>query len=596
MPATGRHEDWSWFPWARPRFSLPAVRSQRSAEWQLAAVPIQSMVTATTCTMRDAKPTEPFQLSVPSVATLGVPALQVRVKSYHFTVRATTVALDPGSMGEPATIGDRNSRAYGRQLLRRTSRTHLHPPRDVIKLHERLLYVLQPPLETLFQTDGLPLTFEPFPYQWEGIAFLATRHSAILADEMGLGKTMQAITAIRLLLNQQEIRSVLLVCPKPLVSNWQREFSRWGAEVPVVAIEGPAARRQWQWQRDDFPVKIATYEAIVRDASVFQESGLRFDLVVLDEAQRIKNASSLTSRVVRDISRDRSWALTGTPVENSVQDFIGICSFVADGLITDAMDPVAMGHAARDLLVRRTKEQVLPQLPPKLSRDAILDLSEQQQQTYKIAEQDGVLRLSHLGHAVTIQHVLELVMRLKQICNVDPATGVSCKLERLKADLEEVVASGRKALVFSQWVETLKWLAKELGHLRPLQYHGRVPRGGRERVIDQFQSDPQHPILLMSYGCGGVGLNLQCSEYVFLFDRWWNPAVEEQAVNRAHRIGSARAVTVTRFVTRHTIEERIDEILREKRAIFDSVMGNAAGAAEAIWKREDIFGLFRFET
>ncbi|MDA1179645.1 MAG: DEAD/DEAH box helicase, partial [Planctomycetota bacterium] len=540
MPATGRSEDWSWFPWARPRFSLPAVRSQRTTDrqatdrqatdgqatdWQLATVSVHSNFTANTKTTMGGTAAEPMGLSAPSVATLGVPAIQTRVKSYRFSVRSTAAGSHPGSTAEVRGNGESDARVDIRQLLRRTTRTHLHPPRDVIKLHERLLYVLQPPLETLFHTDGLPLVFEPFPYQWEGIAFLATRHSAILADEMGLGKTMQAITAIRLLLNQQEIRSVLLVCPKPLVSNWQREFSRWGAEVPVVAIEGPAARRQWQWQRDDFPVKIATYETLVRDASVIQELGLKFHLVVLDEAQRIKNATSLTNRVVRDIFRDRSWALTGTPVENSVQDFIGICSFVAEGLITEAMDPAAMGHAARDLLVRRTKEQVLPQLPPKLSRDAILDLSEQQQQTYQAAEKDGVLRLSHLGHAVTIQHVLELVMRLKQICNVDPATGASCKLERIKADLEEVVASGRKVLVFSQWVETLKWLAKELGQWRPLQYHGRVARGARERVIDQFQSDPQHQILLMSYGCGGVGLNLQCAEYVFLFDRWWNPAV-----------------------------------------------------------------------
>jgi len=537
--------------------------------------------------------TEAWNFSSPQIATLGVPPLPVRVKSFPFSPPLSDRALDNLPGVEPSLKTDPSPVARQIPAENRRSRTHFRPPRDVIQLHERLLYVLQPPLETLFHSGGLPLTSEPFPYQWEGIAFLATRHAAILADEMGLGKTMQAITAIRLLLNQQEVRSVLLVCPKALVSNWQREFARWGPEVPVAAVEGVAARRQWQWQQDDFPVKIVTYESLVRDAPILDASGQRFDLVLLDEAQRIKNRESLTSRVAHNIERCRSWALTGTPVENSVRDFVGICDFVAPGAVHEDLDAAALGYAARDLLLRRTKEQVLPQLPPRISCDAVLDLTDEQKRTYQIAENEGVLRLSDLGDSATIQHVLELVTRLKQICNVDPATGSSCKLERLRADLEEVLESGRKVLIFSQWVNTLTWLAEELDAIRPLQYHGQVPRSSREQIIDRFQRDPQRNVLLMSYGCGGVGLNLQCAEYVFLFDRWWNPAVEEQAVNRAHRIGSVGAVTITRFVTRQTIEERIDEILRHKRALFDSVMGNATGTAKAVWNRDAIFGLFR---
>src|SRR5262249_11796840 len=158
----------------------------------------------------------------------------------------------------------------------------------------------------------------------------------------------------------------------------------------------------------------------------------------------------------------------------------------------------------------------------------------------------------------------ELVMRLKQICNFDPRTGQSAKLEQLQADLAEVADSGRKAIIFSQWVEPLEYLASELASFGPLQYHGRVPTRERQAVLDRFRNDRRKHVLLMSYGTGSVGLNLQFANYVFLFDRWWNPAVEDQAINRAHRIGQREPVFVTRFITPNTIEGRIAEVLEKK--------------------------------
>ena len=154
-------------------------------------------------------------------------------------------------------------------------------------------------------------------------------YAAVLADEMGLGKTMQAITAMRLLLHAGEIRRVLMVCPKPLVTNWQREFALWAPELPVAAIEGDQARRRWQWQQAETPVKIANYELVQRDRDMLADLGAQFDLVVLDEAQRIKNRASATSQSCAQIPRRRSWALTGTPVENSPQDLVGIFEFLS---------------------------------------------------------------------------------------------------------------------------------------------------------------------------------------------------------------------------------------------------------------------------
>jgi len=473
--------------------------------------------------------------------------------------------------------------------------TRIAPPRDIIKLEDRLYYVLQPPLETLLQSDALLFPFEPFPYQYQGIAFLYPRYSAVLADEMGLGKTMQAITAVRMLLRSGELRSVLLICPKPLVTNWRREFSQWAPEIPLTIIEGDATKRRWQWTQEEAPVKIANYELLMRDRDAFEE-GLHFDLVVLDEAQRIKNTGSTTSQIARSIPRTRNWALTGTPIENTPDDLVGIFEFLSPGYLRPGTAPKRLGELVRDHILRRTKDMVLTDLPPKMFRDAELDLSPEQRATYEMAENEGVMQLNAMGDSITIQHVFELVLRLKQICNFDPATGASSKLERLQADLEEVAASGKKAIIFSQWVKCLDILKHQLRRFGPLEYHGQIPSKQRDGVLQQFKEDKSKHIILMSYGAGSVGLNLQFCEYVFLFDRWWNPAVEDQAINRAHRIGAAGPVTVTRMLSLATIEERINQVLEHKRALFDQILGQTSSPASCGLSQSEIFGLFNLRT
>ena len=425
------------------------------------------------------------------------------------------------------------------------------------------------------------------------MAFLMPRHGAILADEMGLGKSMQAISSLRLLVRSGQARRVLVVCPKGLVSNWARELADWAPELVVAVVEGDPLRRRWQWTLPDVPVKIANYEAVVRDREMIEELGLAFDLVVLDEAQRIKNRSSNTHRAVAGLQRGRSWALTGTPVENSAEDLVALFDFVAPGHVNDRMTPRALGAAAADYVLRRTKDKVLTEMPPRMNRDERIELTPEQRETYRRAEEEGVLRLSALGQEATIQNVFELVLRLKQICNFDPPTGESAKLDCLVAELEEVQASGRKALVFSQWVETLGRLQGKLARFGALQYHGGMSTTARDEVIHRFKHERQHSVLLLSYGAGAVGLNLQFSQYVFLFDRWWNPAIEDQAINRAHRIGAAGAVTVTRFLSADTIEERIDEVLRRKRDLSELILSQAEPPAASGLTAADLFALFR---
>ncbi|MDR2170460.1 MAG: DEAD/DEAH box helicase [Planctomycetaceae bacterium] len=478
--------------------------------------------------------------------------------------------------------------------------TRIRTPRDVIKIEDRLNYILQPPIEAMLHLPTVEMPFEPFPYQRQGIAFLYSAEFAILADEMGLGKTMQAITTLRLLLRTGEVRTVLLICPKPLLTNWQREFALWAPEISVQIIDGSPARRKWLWQLPGIPVRIANYELLHRDREYFdvprEAGGLQFDLVILDESQRIKNRGNVTAQAARAIPRRRNWALTGTPIENSQEDLVGIFEFLAPGYLASGLRPTEVCNIVGEHILRRTKEKVLTDLPPKLVHDAMLELTAGQLETYKMAENDGVLRLTESGDCVTIPQVFELVMRLKQICNYDPATGESAKLERLEADIEEVAQSGRKAIIFSQWVETLMWLRGHLERFGVVEYHGSIPSRFRDEKIREFKEDKDKHVILMSYATGSVGLNLQFAEYVFLFDRWWNPAVEDQAINRAHRIGAAGPVTVTRFISVDTVEERIDRVLREKRELSELILSGARGFNMSTGlNQEDIFGLFNLK-
>ncbi|MFM7291975.1 MAG: DEAD/DEAH box helicase [Planctomycetia bacterium] len=496
-----------------------------------------------------------FPIDVPRPTVQRVELFDARpaVRSFRFQPSTSPPAVPvrparplPPATGpaEAAAVPATDGTAPAPETARK--RTRITPPADVVKLSERFFYLLQPDLETILETSSLEFPRQPFPFQFDGMAFLMPRHGAVLADEMGLGKSMQAISSIRLLVRGGQARRVLVVCPKGLVSNWTRELADWAPEILVAVVEGDQQRRRWQWSLADVPVKIANYEVLVRDRELVAELGLSFDLVVLDEAQRIKNRASQTSEAVRAVPRRRSWALTGTPVENSADDLVGVFEFIAPGHLNERMSPKAMGAAAADHVLRRTKDKVLKDMPPRLNRDERIELSPEQRETYRRAEEEGVLRLADLGQEATIQNVFELVLRLKQICNFDTFTGESAKLDCLEADLEEIHSSGKKALVFSQWVETIGRLRGKLSRFGALEYHGGMSTAARDEAIRLFKHEKKHSVLLLSYGAGAVGLNLQFSQYVFLFGRWWSPAVDDHAINRAHRIGAAGAVTVTR--------------------------------------------------
>jgi SNF2 family DNA or RNA helicase len=526
---------------------------------------------------------------------LGKLALSVATEGWKFPVPPGEATLPPPRPPQPISV-DLLRPALIAENPPTRPKTRVLPTPDTVLFKDRLLYLLQPPIEQMFVGKQVSVPFPPYPYQLEGVAFLMPRHAALLADEMGLGKTIMTILALRLLLQAGLVQRALLVCPKPLVFNWCRELRTWADDLPFEVIGGSLAARRTAWKVSSAPFKIVNYEVLTRDADIVESDDVRFDLVILDEAQRIKNRESKTAQAARALRRSRSWALTGTPIENKPDDLVNLFAFIDPDRIPPETPCKDLPTLTADCILRRIKENVVKDMPAKIVQDVALELTPAQRESYNLAETEGVIHLNELGQTVTVQHVFELVMRLKQICNFDPLTGDSSKLEQLTADVAEVAESGRKAIVFSQWVGPLERLATALEPFGAMQYHGKVPQAQRVPILDQFRTDPTKHVLLMSYGTGSVGLNLQFTNYVFLFDRWWNPAVEDQAINRAHRLGQTGTVFVKRFVTQETIEGRIAEVLERKRRLFEELIASNGPPAPLGMSEEEIFQLFDIKS
>jgi superfamily II DNA or RNA helicase len=484
------------------------------------------------------------------------------------------------------------------------------PSLNQSNLKERLKWLLTPPIHEILSDPDLALPEKPFPYQTYGIKWLYDRENGLLADEMGLGKTMQAIIAARLLWRDGSIKQVLIVCPKSLIANWQKELQHWwtGIEYYTKLV---GQDRHWflRLATKEATIKIINYEMLTRESDWLKDNRPPHDLVIIDEAQRIKNPKSKTAQAVKSLNATRRWALTGTPLENSLGDLVSIMGFVRPGLINDADSEARIRESIKPYMLRRRQEEVQIDLPAMVSQDIEIDLGAEQRAAYDLAEQEGIVELNEKGESITITHVFALINRLRQICNFHPISGVSAKAELVLEELEEIMESGRKALIFGYFVKEpygLKRLAKVISESKafktqrpPLELHGDIPQKQRDAVIERFQKSSDYQLLLANYAVGGVGLNLQAANYVFLFDRWWNPALEDQAIKRSHRIGQRRTVFAKRLYCRETIEERIIKKLAEKRRIFANVIEGIDDKPpeESFGLSEDeIFSLFNLKV
>ena len=416
------------------------------------------------------------------------------------------------------------------------------------------------------QILGVPSTLHA--YQWEGVSFLYRAESALLADEMGLGKTVQTAVALALLLHANDaINTALIVCPASLTTNWMRELERWAPSITARRVKGDKQSRE-AFYLLPIPVLVASYEQIRSDA-LDRVPANRFDLVVLDEAQRIKNDESTTALACRLLPRDRAWALSATPLENTEADTASILKFLRPQ-VSGRLTRSEIASGLEDVMLRRRKAVVRQELPPVLVQDLPVELSEPQRRRYDdlwFSRDDAVKARDRDDPGTAL---LALITRLKILCNFDEVSGASAKLDALQAILEGAGDSAR-ILVFSQFVATLQWLSGRVGASHDL-YTGSMGLDERERALDSFRFGNAPRLLLTSLRAGGLGLNLGEATHVVLFDRWWNPAVEVQAIYRAHRFDRDDPLHVVRLLVVDSIEERISRILSHKEDLFEEVV------------------------
>jgi len=430
----------------------------------------------------------------------------------------------------------------------------------------------------MLSAEKYDLPFELRPYQEEGISFLSSNNCALIADEMGLGKTVQTIIALRNTMKTEGMKKVLIIVPSALKSNWLREFKIWGGIIPKI-VSGKKEKRI-QMFKSRIPILLTTYEIIREDIELIKHN-TKFDLIILDEAQRIKNSTSNTARSIKLLRKDFAWALTGTPVENSPEDITSIFNFLKFGILTKDDSVSDIKNSIHPYFLRRKKSEVFDDLPEKIEQELYLDLSINQRLSYDETQSERMKLITQSSEREKISNILALITELKKICNFDPITKDSAKLDRVSNIIQEKFSSGEKVILFSQYVESLKQVRENLTDIDTEIYHGSLKDVEKDAVLERFKSSKEPKLLLMSLKAGGVGLNLPEATTVILFDRWWNPALEEQAIARADRFGRKNILHIFKFIVTNSIEERIDELLKEKESLFEDIV---EGTAEIVNK------------
>jgi len=449
------------------------------------------------------------------------------------------------------------------------------------------------------------------PYQARGYAWLAFLRQwglgACLADDMGLGKTIQALALFQRDWEANGRRPVLLICPTSVVSNWQKEAERFTPGLPVMVHHGLERNRgeDFAEEAQRHALVVSSYALLHRDIEHLQK--VPWLGVVLDEAQNIKNPETKQARAARSLGADYRVALTGTPVENNVGDLWSLMEFLNPGFLgsqagfkreffipiqTDR-DPEAAARLRRltgPFILRRLKtdKSIIADLPEKQEMKVFCTLTKEQASLYAAVVKDAEDALEGAEGIQRKGVVLATLSKLKQVCN-HPAQflgdnsalpGRSGKLARLGEMLEEAIEVGDRALVFTQFAEMgaiLKRHLEETFGREALFLHGGVPKAQRDRMVERFQTDGGPPLFILSLKAGGTGLNLTRANHVFHFDRWWNPAVENQATDRAFRIGQTRNVQVHKFLCAGTLEEKIDEMIERKKEVAAEVVGTGEG-------------------
>jgi SNF2 family DNA or RNA helicase len=459
-------------------------------------------------------------------------------------------------------------------------------------------------------------------YQEQGVHWLQflkeIGFSGILADDMGLGKTVQILSHLLIEKHKRNTKKPsLIIAPTSLVMNWQREAQRFTPTLRLLVLHGQC-RKELFHQIPEFDVVLTTYPLLIRDEEIL--SSHEYHLFILDEAQYIKNAYSKAAQIVRRLSADQRLCLTGTPMENHLGELWSLFHFLLPGLLGDKRQfyqlfrqPIeknsdkerlySLKQRISPFFLRRTKLEVLPELPEKIEMVRPVILTEIQRELYenvRVALHQKVLSaIQKQGISQSQIYILDALLKLRQIC-CDPRLLkisqnnyeeiASSKLQLLIELLPNLILQGRRILLFSQFTEMLSLIELSLNDLKInyLKLTGKTEK--RDEVIQQFQ-EGETPLFLISLKAGGVGLNLTKADTVIHYDPWWNPAVENQATDRAHRIGQDKTVFVYKLITAGTIEEKITALQQEKKSLLDSILSDTQNNFERL-SLEDIEKLF----
>ncbi len=457
------------------------------------------------------------------------------------------------------------------------------------------------------------------PYQERGLGWLAFLHrfdqGACLADDMGLGKTIQLLAFLQHLKTEKELkRPILLIAPTSVLTNWKREAQAFTPELKVYEHYGPkrpSSSSDLKQSLKQIDLVLTSYGLMQRDSALLET--IDWQGVVIDEAQAIKNPSAKQSKATREIAKPGKnnrfrIALTGTPVENRVSELWALMDFLNPRVLGEEdffhqryrlpIERYGDMSSLKDLKARvspfllrrlKTDKTIISDLPEKVELSEWVGLSKEQQSLYRKTVEDTLDAIARAPRGQRHGKVLGLLTRLKQICN-HPALALkekhvlegfltrSAKLQRLEEILEEVIEAGDRALLFTQfaeWGHLLKTYLQQKWHFEVPFLYGSTTKTERQAMVDRFQEDPRGPqIFLLSLKAGGIGLNLTRASHVFHIDRWWNPAVENQATDRAYRIGQENRVLVHKFITSGSVEEKIDQMIREKSRLAEDIIGS----------------------
>ena len=401
-------------------------------------------------------------------------------------------------------------------------------------------------------------------YQKIGTNALSSSDTFLLADDMGLGKTIQAISALKEKTAQHGVSRALIVVPNSLKTNWANELQTWFSEGTVHVLKGNRENRLF-YLKNTKSIIIATYEQI-RTTFAANESIPPFNIVIFDEAQRLKNRSSSTFRAAKLINSKTYWMLSGTPLENSEEDIINLFSILRPDTIHKGFSHLEIREGISPYFLRRKKDECLSELPDLVEENMYIDMTSTQKKQYEKL-------LSEKYEWYKSGNLLAFITELKKICNFPDKIADSAKLKNLNNILKIKDENNDKVIIFSQYVDSLKKIQSALPY-EFLLYDGSLSSEEKDNIIERFQNEESSKFLLMSLKSGGVGLNLQAANTVVMFDRWWNPATEQQAIARAHRLGNKNSVHAIKYIVSDSIEEKIIDILHDKEYIFNNVIEN----------------------